>query len=313
MKKSISLILALCMVLMFAACADNGNKTPDGTTPDSTKPENITPEITLQEVYDAGKNLTALLGNHENVYVRVVSNGNLIREEYLSKQYAYSFYSAEFMNLGMEYANFATDCSEYFYIDNIYTFNVTLAPSGMVEMTGILALLGTNSFIAPEVLSDDAASIIEKDGFIIVTCTADMDKVAVMGDDIVSCTETYTIDAETREMTSVKTVYIYEDGTVVEGISTITRDVENPEGMEPFLAYAKETENMRTVTIVSNPGTENEKTESIQVPIGLQVGFSPDFFVEKNFTLYADAACTQTVEEELDVNTDLTVYIKWDE
>ena len=87
----------------------------------------------------------------------------------------------------------------------------------------------------------------------------------------------------------------------------------HPEGMEPFLAYAKETENMRTVTIVSNPGTENEKTESIQVPIGLQVGFSPDFFVEKNFTLYADAACTQTVEEELDVNTDLTVYIKWDE
>jgi hypothetical protein len=108
-----------------------------------------------------------------------------------------------------------------------------------------------------------------------------MDKITVIGDDVVSCVETYTLDAKTREMTSVKTVYTYEDGTVEEGIATITRDVEAPEGAKPFLAYAQETENLRTVTIVSNPGAENEKTESIQVPKGLQVGVSADFAVEE--------------------------------
>ena len=33
---------------------------------------------------------------------------------------------------------------------------------------------------------------------------------------VISCEETYTLDAKTREMTSVKTVYTYEDGTVEE-------------------------------------------------------------------------------------------------
>ena len=342
MKKIIAFILLMCLLLTLVACADNGNNppednttednlpednttednppkdnttedtTPEGANPEDTTPEDTKPAITLQEVYDAGKNLTALLGDHENVYVQVISNGKLIREEYLSKQYCYSFYDSEFMDIGFDYASFATDNSEYYYFENVYALNVTLTPSGMVEMTDILALLGENAFISSEVMNDDS-SIIEKDGFITVTCNADLDEITVMGDDVVSCVETYTLDAKTREMTAIKTVYTYEDGTVDEGIVTITRDVEAPEGMTPFLTYVQETENMRTVTIVSNPGTENEKTESIQVAKGLQVALSTDFAVEETFTMYADAACTQTFEEEWDVNTDLTIYVKWDE
>ena len=132
-----------------------------------------------------------------------------------------------------------------------------------------------------------------------------------MGDDIVSSVESYTLDIKTREMTSIKTVYTFKDGTVEEGIVTITRDVEIPEKMKPFLAY-EETTDTRTITIVSNPGTENEKTDTIQVAKGLQVSFTPDLFIETNFTMYSDEACTQPVEE-LDVYSDLTVYIKWDE
>ena len=269
--------------------------------------------ISLQEVYDAGKNLSALRGSHENVYAQVKSNGKVVREEYLSKQYFYSYYSAEYMDMGFEYSSFATNCSEYIYFDNVYTFNVTLTPSGMVEMTDILAIVGSNSFISSEILNDDTASIIEKDGLIIATCTADIDKITVLDDNVVSCVETYTLDAKTREMILIKTVYTYKDGSIEEGTVTITRDVEDPEGMKPFLAYAQKTENKRTVTIVSNPGTVNEKTEAIQVPNGLQVAFSPDFNVEKTYTLYTDAACTQIFEEDSNVNTDLTVYVKWDE
>ena len=265
--------------------------------------------ITLQEVYDAGKNLSALLGDHESVFLQATSNGNILWEEYLSKQYCYSFYDDEYMNIGFEYTSFATNDSEYYCFDNIYTLNVTLAQSGMVDITGILDLVGKSSLISSTMLND-TATIIEKDGFIIVTCIANLDEIFV-DENVISCVETYTIDAITREMTAIKTVYTYEDGTVEEGVIAITRDGEVPDGMKPFLEYARETENVRTVTVISNPGTENEKTESVQVPKGLQVSFSADLEIEETFVLYADAACTQTFEEDFDVNTDLTIYVKW--
>ena len=92
MKKILIFILLLCMALTLAACTDNENTppedtTPQGTTPEDTTPEDTTPEITLQEVYDAGKNLSALLGDHETVYIQIISDGTVIREEYFSKQY----------------------------------------------------------------------------------------------------------------------------------------------------------------------------------------------------------------------------------
>ena len=59
MKKIASFILMLCAVLTFAACADQGSTLPENTTAESTATESTTPEITLQEVYDAGKTLTA--------------------------------------------------------------------------------------------------------------------------------------------------------------------------------------------------------------------------------------------------------------
>ena len=266
--------------------------------------------ITLQEVYNAGKNLLALLGENESVFVQAISDGEVLWEEYLSKQYNYSFYDDEYMNMGFEYASFSTDNAVYYYFNDIYTFDVMLTPSGMVDMTNVLDLVGASSFIASEMLND-SATIIEKDGYIIVSCIADLEEIYT-DENVVSCVETYTIDAKTREMTTVKTVYTYKDGTVEEGIITITRNVEAPEGMKPFLAYEQETENLRKVTIVSNPGTENEKTESIQVAKGLQVTFSADYFVEESFTLYADEACTQVFDTP-DVNSDVTVYIKWDE
>ena len=83
--------------------------------------------------------------------------------------------------------------------------------------------------------------------------------------------------------------------------------------MNPFLAYERETENLRTVTIVSNPGTENEKTDVIRVAKGVLVGFTPDWEIDKLFGVYTDAACTQPVPEVPDTNADVTVYIKWDE
>ena len=83
--------------------------------------------------------------------------------------------------------------------------------------------------------------------------------------------------------------------------------------MKPFVAYDKETENVRTITVVSNPGAEHEKTESFQAAKGLAMGLAPDFGAEQNFTAYLDAACTQPLEEEPDTNSNITCYIEWEE
>ena len=96
----------------------------------------------------------------------------------------------------------------------------------------------------------------------------------------------------------------------MEGAAQASKNVEAKKKTSANSTEAK-SENMRTVTIVSSPGTENEKPDTIQVDKGLQVGISPDFFVDKNFTLYADPACTQIFEEDWDVNTDITIYVKW--
>ena len=331
MKKLIAIFLLMGMMVSFAACGEQGTTQPETTAGETTTAEttvaetteteiieattteDTTSEITLEDVYNAGKNLPALLGARENVFVQVASNGIVIREEYLDKQYSYSYYSAEFMDIGFNYGSLSTDTTQYYCLDNVYALNVTLAPDGIVHMTDLLASAGPSSFISSDMLNDDAATIVDENGLIIVTCTADEDELAQMGEDIVSCVETYTLDATTREMISIKTVFTYEDGTIEEGVTTITRDVETPEGMTIFLAYARETEDLRTVTIVSNPGTEAEKTESIQVPKGLQVALAADFDSEETFTVYADAACTQTFEGEWSVDTDLTLYVKWDE
>ena len=318
--KIMSLVLMIVLAIgVLAACNDKGSNTPEGNTPEDTTPEDTTPEdttpedttpvITVQEVYDLGKSLKALLGDHENVYALVTINDKVIREEYLSKKYCYSFYDEEYMNIGFEFSNFATDTAEYLCMDNVYARSVTLSPDGIVETSGILDMVGSSSFISSQVLNDEV-SIVEENGLIIVSCVANVEELELMGEDIVSCVETYTVDAATREMTAIKTVYTYADGTIEEGIVTITRDVEYPEGVEPFVAYAEETENMRTFTIVSNPGAANEKTESIQVPRGLHVELSADFEIEETYTVYSDAACTQT-EGDWDVNKDLTIYVKW--
>ena len=296
MKKIVLFAVMLCMLLSLVACA--GEK-------------DTAPEITLQEVYDAGKTLDALLGDHESVYVQVTSNGSLLREEYLSKQYYYAFQDAEYMNMGFDYASFTTDLGEYVCFDGLYSFYVMVTPDGMMDTKDRFDEAANNAFVSTAILSD-TFEITEADGSIIVTCTADIDDITLMDEGIVSCVETYTLDAKTREMTAVKTVYTYEDGTVEEGVVTITRDVECPEGMKPFLALA-EAGDMRTVTLVSNPGAENEKTDSVQAPRGVLFGVASHWNVEETLSLYTDAACTQPLVEEPDVNFDLTLYVKWGE
>lgn len=296
MKKIVLFAVMLCMLLSLFACADK---------------ENESPEITFAEVYDAGKTLDALLGDHESVYVQVTSNGSLLREEYLSKQYYYAFQDAEYMDMGFDYASFATDLGEYVCFDGLYSFYVMVTPDGMMDTKERFEAAKAIPFMASAMTSDTFVTKEEGDS-VIVTRTIGTNDITIIGEGIVACEEIYTLDAKTHEMNAIKTVYTYEDGTVEEGVVTITRDVECPEGIKPFLAYA-EAENVCTITLVSNPGADNEKTDSIQAPRGVLFGVAAHWEIEEPVNLYADAACTQPLEAETLVDSDLTIYVRWGE
>ena len=120
MKKIVTFILLIGLVMSFTACTDK---------------ENTPPEITLQELYDSS-NVPALLEKYDSVLVRRTENGEVYQEEYYSKEYRYTFdgYNAE-----NKYAVLSTDHSYHMYFDNMYVRIVVIAPDGMVDMESLFA------------------------------------------------------------------------------------------------------------------------------------------------------------------------------
>ena len=268
--------------------------------------ESETPELTLQDIYDAS-NVAALLKNHDSVHILYTGNGEVFQEDYYSKEQNYSFYKGEEFNDEF----FMTDHSYYMNSDKIVRL-VLLTPSGMAEMKDVFANEHKVNVFSTNLLNDIITSVTEKDGYIIMTRVSDQEEIDSI-EGLVSCEEELVLDAKTYDLISVKSIFRYED-EVYEGTTTFTYDVEIPEIIKTFMEYDQQTEDMRTITVVSNPGTEQEKTESVLSPKGLIVGLSPEAaYADRTFTLYTDAACTQPLEEAPDVNADVTVYIKWDE
>ena len=268
--------------------------------------------ISLNEVYEAGS-LPTLLEKHDSVYVQRTENDEVYEEEYFSKEYSYTFYS---YTPESEYAFFLTNHSYYMYFKNMDVRIIILTPDGMIGMESLFAEEIDENIFSENLLNDTIVSVTEKDGKIIVRSVSDSEELAIYeAQGWILGEEDTVLDAKTREVIFEKASYTkIETGETYEGATYIIYDGDIPESMKKFVEYDKQTDNLRIVTIVSNPGAENEKTESIQVPKGLQVAISDLADVEEPlYTLYADAACTQTFEGEWDVNSDITIYVKWGE
>ena len=295
MKKIVTFILLLCMILTVTAC---NNK------------EDASPNITMQEIRDSSK-VSAMLANHDSVHIVRTENGKVSTEEYHSKEYSYIFYSGE--AYGMEYDEvfFITDHSYYFDTNNNVVKLVLITPDGLTDMTERFAKEGEVHIFDQALIDDVITSVTEKDGQIIVKSTSDQAELDSI-EGLISCEEELVLDAKTRDMISIKSVFTYET-EVFEGTTTFIFDAEIPENMKKYVEYDQQTEDLRTITVVTNPGTENEKIESVQSPKGMSSGLSPDAdYYDRNFTMYADEACTEVFGSP-DVNADVTVYVKWDE
>jgi predicted small secreted protein len=120
----------------------------------------------------------------------------------------------------------------------------------------------------------------------------------------------YVLDAKTREIVTLNGDYTFEDGTGYLIDSEVSYDIDAPEMVKEFLKYVNQTEDLRNITVVSNPGTEKEVSQSYQAAKGLVIGFSYED-EEDVFELYADAACTELYDPYTDTDSDMTIYVKW--
>ena len=263
--------------------------------------------ITLQEIYGACQT-EALLKNHESVYMRNELDGEFWIETYLTKDYAYAYMPDE----EFPYLEFMTDDACYLYDSGKFLLYLFITPDGVGDFASERAESYAAVILGEEALDDIIESVEIKDGHINVTgvlSSKNLEAWAEFG--VIAGKCEYVLDAKTREMISISVEYTYNDGSVSTSITELSYDAEEPEKLEELLGYVNQTENLRNVTVVSNPGTDKEERKSIQAPKGLIIGFEFDEGLEYAPEFYTDAACTESYDPYADTASDLTVYVKW--
>ena len=287
MKRIMTLILLLCMLLTLAACGKV--------------------EITMQEIYDASQT-EALLKNHESVYIREEMDGEIWGEKYLTKDYAYSYLPDE----EFPWLEFMTDDACYYYVADGCLLYLFITPDGVGDFVSDRAETYASAILGEETLDNNIESVSKKDGCITVTSVFSSKNLETFAEDGVTAGKfEYVLDASNREIISFTSDYALDDGTAFGTVAEVSYDTEVPETLKEFLEYVNQTENLRNVTVVSNPGTAKEESKSIQAPKGLIIGFEYDDDLEYAVEFYTDAACTEGYDPYADTDSNLTIYIKW--
>ena len=288
MKKFVALVLLLCMVLTLAACAKMS--------------------VSMQEIYDATQT-EAMLKNHQGVSIRDKIDGELVNERYLTKEYIFDYVP----NAESDWAEFVTDNSCYSYLGGAYVRYLPITPDGVSDgFASYRAEHYVSVILDAETVDEVITSVSKKDGRFYAKSVLSqkiLESMAEFG--VTSGNFEYVLDAKTREILSIEGNYTYNDDSTHQMTSEISYDAEVPEMVKTFLEYANQTENLRTITVVTNPGTDKEVSQSVQVPKDLLVGLRYYEDSEYTFEVYTDAACTEAYDPYADTASDLTIYVKW--
>ena len=263
--------------------------------------------ITLQEIYNASMT-EALLKNHESVCIRNESDGELWRETYLTKDYSYDYIPDEVL----PFMKFMTDDASYYYDAGYHLRYFFVTPDGFGDFVRGREEYYSSVILGEECLDDIIESVSQKDGRIIVKTVMSqkaLDDLVDIG--VISGRYEYVLDAKTRDIISVLSSYTFADGTVSDSVSELSYDVEKPEVLKEFWEHINQTEDLRNVTIVINPGTDKEEIKSIQAPRGMVIGFEFNIDTGYEIEFYTDAACTEAYDPFAGTDSDLTVYVKW--
>ena len=290
MKKIITLILLLCMVLTFAACGKV--------------------EITMQEINDANQ-AEVLLKNHQSVYIRDEMDGENFGEVYLTKDYVFNYIPGG----ESDWMEFLTDDARYSLVGDDCVYYVFVTPDGAGDFASERAERSASAALSAYAEGEIIESVSKKDGRITVKTFLGEDVIAAEQEEfgVTSSKSELVLDAKNHEIISFTNDFTYDDGSAIHVISEVTYDVDAPELVKTILAYENQMENLRNVTIISNPGTDKEESKSIQVPKGLIVGLEFDDAVASAVEFYTDAACTESYDPYVGTDSDLTIYVKWAE
>jgi hypothetical protein len=191
---------------------------------------------------------------------------------------------------------------------------VFITPDGVGDFASERAERSVSAALSADAEGEIIESVSKKDGRITVKTFLPEDVLAAKQEDfggLISSKSEFVLDAKNHEIISFTNEFTYDDGSAIQVISEVTYDAEAPELLKTILAYENQVENLRNVTIISNPGTEKEERKSIQVPKGLIVGLEFDDAVASAVEFYTDAACTESYDPYAGTDSDLTIYVKW--
>jgi len=175
MKKIVTLILVLCMILSLSACGKV--------------------EITMQEIYDANQT-KALLKNHDSVYVRNESDGEYFDEKYLTQDYIYDYIHDE----EFDWVEFTTDDANYFCLNGDYMRIWTITPDGVSsDFASYRTEYYASAILGADTVDEIIESVSKKDGRITVTSSMSQKNIEYTAEYGVTAGKfEYVLDAKTR-------------------------------------------------------------------------------------------------------------------
>lgn len=290
MMKRLTLIIGIMLIgLSCAGC---------GKASDAAKGK-----VTMAELVEAGKHAT-VLKNH--------------------KSYKVSYHYAEDGFTYERYADAEVKCTTF---DNGYTglyINDELAyvKDGNVQY----AMLGIHG---AKILYDSIGNILfgegssheviktyeEKEDRICISTELPTDKtktycethgVTYQEGDVIRIT--YELDKETLELLTESDVIVSANGEEKVYVTTnVSYDVERTGACKELCQYMNANSDLRTVTFITDPGTEEEAEWSMQVP--MEVGVFP-YGGDDYINVYTDKECTQQLTESVEPYQDNIFYMK---
>lgn len=257
--------------------------------------------ITMEEMVNAGKT-DSLLAHYTSFQTQVVfEENNGVVEEYVDSDITYrqeQGYAELYVGGELRYAS----------------FDGTLAAVLPIDQEPRRYYLEENSFYAYPSLNEIIKTCRKENGRWYVTTELSAEDMQIWAaNNNYTCNEgekmsiSYELDEKTLAPITQKELLVAADGTQNSLLTvTVTYNTEKPDLAKTMLEHLSSTENLRSVTVVVNPDTEEEQTFTMKIPKGDSISIDSP---EEYEGFYTDRACTQTLGTS-DRNEDITVYLK---
>ncbi len=287
-KKSILLTLAITLLtLSLSAC---------GTADDAVTMEKMMEKgvhSTIIDTYGSYK-MTTTIAETGDGYVEY-HNKNTSYVEFLKEGACQLYIDSE-----LKYEMADGDMYAYLFVDTeTYTLpggdNYLYDPESIKETIKETKTEGDKQIVETEMPKEIVDKILEAEG--------------TENTEYVSGKAIYELQKDDLSLLSLKSYMVNKDGDeTLYGTLDVEYGIDSmPDNAKKMYEAATQTENLRKVTIVTNPGTEEEKSWETDVPKGIKVSiYTGDGYKG----MYLDKECTQEAPTATNFDEDVTYYMK---